>query len=199
MVKKAWKIQERRLTHKWERPIANIKSMNCSIETHTGPSLNFTGVLRCRMNFATKLDFEITLKVVSRCGTLKKCPHLSGSVIRCCWLSNIPLMSTYSVCYLQAVRQCSHAHTTSILQHYICSTMSIKNPLVPDLKKKKVSFFIAVKMVLLVIPSISIFSFQTTFVANKIAGVGYSPKNNCMQPHKKLSLKNIHIESFFFI
>ena len=110
-------------------------------------------------------------------------------------------MSTYSVCYLQAaaVRQCSHAHTTSILQHYICSTMSIKNPLVPDLKKKKVSFFIAVKMVLLVIPSISIFSFQTTFVANKIAGVGYSPKNNCMQPHKKLSLKNIHIESFFLV
>ena len=126
---------------------------------------------------------------------LRKCPHLSGFIntvlVTISYIPPvIPLMSTYSVCYLQAVRQCSHAHTTSILQHYICSTMSIKNPLMPDLKKKKVSFFIAVKMVLLVIPSISIFSFQTTLVANKIAGEGYSPKNNCMQPHKKLSLKN---------
>ena len=136
---KAWKIQERRLTHKWERPIANIKSMNCSIETHTGPSLNFTGVLRCGMNF---VGLENNTESIVEVRNLRKCPHLSGFINTVLvTISYIPpfilLMSTYSVCYLQAVRQCSHAHTTSILQHYICSTMSIKNPLVPDLKKKK--------------------------------------------------------------
>ena len=89
------------------------------------------------------------------------------------WFSNTVLLTIqyppheHVFCMLLTGRQTvftrtHHQHSATL---YLLYDEHKESPCA-GLEEKKVSFFIAVKMVLLVIPSISIFSFQTTLVAN---------------------------------